>query len=61
MNLRGLLKEKDLSAAWLARQLGVSRQSVSNWCRGDEEPRLKHVRKIAEVFHMTIEEVLNYI
>ena len=47
--LRGILREQGRSAAWLARQLGITRAAVYLYCRtGAHVPRYR-VEMIAEI------------
>ena len=51
-NLNFYIKEKDISQAELAKEIGVSATSVGNWCNGLKTPRMDKVDKIAEFFHI---------
>jgi len=53
--LTAALKSKRMSGAELARQLGVSRETVSAYCRGDVVPPKKRLAKINEVLGVEIE------
>jgi transcriptional regulator with XRE-family HTH domain len=37
----------------LAERLGVTRQTVSNWCREKSEPRFKQLQEIAAALNIT--------
>jgi Helix-turn-helix. len=43
------MEVKNLSQSALARVLGVSRMTVSQWCRDISEPKPGHLMKLAEV------------
>ena len=49
--LKYFLNKYDITQAELARRLGVSTQSVTNWCRGVKSPRMDKVDAMCEVFH----------
>ena len=43
----------------LANQLGVSYQAVSNWDRGESMPDISKLPELAEIFHISVDELLN--
>lgn len=43
------LDEQDRSQAWLARQIGVSRMSMSRWLRGEEPMPEDREKQIVDV------------
>ena len=47
--IQELLKEKGWSKAELARQLGVSTQTVVYWTKGDTVPRGKRLAQLSEI------------
>ena len=55
--LRELRSERLWSQGELAKQLGVSRQSVNAIETGKYDPSLPLAFKIAEIFELTIEEI----
>jgi transcriptional regulator with XRE-family HTH domain len=56
--LKALLGEREISHRGLARKLGVSKQSVTNWTQGRNEPSLKHLRGIADQLNLPLGELL---
>jgi glutamine synthetase len=48
MKLSDYIRTNELTAAELARRLGVSRQNVSRWARGDVIPRPDEMKRIIE-------------
>lgn len=50
-------KEKGILQEELAKQMGVSRQTISSLERGRYNPSIFLAHKIALYFHLTIEEV----
>jgi transcriptional regulator with XRE-family HTH domain len=53
-----LLKQRNYSHRGLADALGVSKQSVTNWTQGHNEPSLRHLREIARVLDLPLGELL---
>lgn len=51
-------KEKKLSQEQLAEKLGVSRQSVSKWERGEASPDTENLIMLSRIFGVTIDELL---
>lgn len=49
MRLGEWLETNERSAAWLARQLEVSRETVSAWIAGDFSPSVERAVKIEEI------------
>lgn len=58
MNLLHLRKSKKWSQEFVARQLGVSRNSVKNWEDGVTEPSVSMGIKIANLFDVTVDELM---
>ena len=59
LKLQTLRKKTSMSQDDLASLIGVSRQAISKWERSDGLPDLYNVKKIAEVFNITIDELLD--
>lgn len=57
-NLEGLCKEKKITLAALARELGLSNSATTYWKRGSI-PKYETLKKIADYFEITIEELLS--
>lgn len=51
-------KELKLSQDYVAEQLGVSRQAVSKWETGQSEPTTKNLTELANLFGMSLAELL---
>lgn len=60
MTFKEMLKANDITCARLARKLGVSRSLVSLWASGKGKPNLKIIPQLAEIFSVSIAEVVNY-
>ena len=52
-----ILKEKDLSYAWLSRRLGINRSTVQKWVVNEMKPKPKYYEKLAMALNLTIQEV----
>ena len=65
MNLGSQIKryrnELHLSQEELAEKIFVSRQSVSNWENGKTEPDIETLTKIAQIFDISIDELMAHI
>jgi predicted transcriptional regulator len=55
LSLIAQLQAKRMSQAELARQLGVSRETVSAYCRGDVIPPQKRIARINEILGTEME------
>ena len=56
--LNKLLKENGISKYRLAKDLGVSKQTVSFWCDGINEPKISYLKKMAEYFCVSADYLL---
>lgn len=59
-NLLSLRKRNSLTQEALAEKLGVSRQAVAKWESGETVPDLEKSRLIAEIFGVTLDELVNF-
>jgi len=57
--LKTLREERGLSQSQLAGKLYVTRQAVSKWERGAGMPDIPSLQKIADCFHVTIDDLTN--
>jgi transcriptional regulator with XRE-family HTH domain len=48
-DLKGLRRRRLLTQKELAAQVGVTHQTVQSWESGRARPRLRHIRRLAEV------------
>lgn len=53
-----LRKKSNLSQETLAEKVGVTRQTISKWELGDTYPDIKQASKIAELFEITLDELI---
>lgn len=54
-----LRKANNMTQMELADKLGISFQAVSNWERGNTMPDVSKLPELAELFHVSIDELLN--
>ena len=57
-NIKKFREEKALRQEDLAEQLHVTRQAVSNWENGKNQPDLEMLQKIAQVLEVSVEELI---
>ena len=53
--LTELLKDNNMYQNDLAQHVGYTTQAISRWCRGETEPDLKTLKKIANFFNVSID------
>lgn len=58
-NLKELRKKNNLTQENLANKLSVSRQAVCMWERGERTPKISMLTKIAEIFRIPIDHMVN--
>ena len=56
-NLQAILKEQGRSKAWLGRKMGVTSQSVANWCKASALDHWK-LKAIAELLNVEPSQIL---
>ncbi|MDD5318742.1 MAG: helix-turn-helix transcriptional regulator [Candidatus Pacebacteria bacterium] len=55
---RALLKQgKDIK--WLAKEIGVTTQSIYSWKTGKSKPKTGHMQKMAKVLDMDIDKIID--
>lgn len=57
-NIKQKRTERKLSQEYIAEQLGVSRQAVSKWETGQSEPTAKNLVELAQLFGVTVSELV---
>lgn len=57
-NLQRLCKLNGISITTLTQELGLSSSNVSGWKSG-AQPQSKTLKKIAEYFHVTVDQLIN--
>ena len=53
-----LLKERDLTAAAVAKETGISNATLSDWKHGKSKPKADKLMKLAEFFGVPVEYFL---
>lgn len=56
--LQQLRKDNGYSQDALAEKLGLSRQAISKWERGESSPDTDNLIALAELYHMTLDQLL---
>ncbi len=56
--LRKLRQDRQLPQDDVARAIGVRVQAVSEWERGEAEPRVASLRELAKLFGVTLDELI---
>jgi len=59
MLLKELLKSKGIKQNWLARKMGVSEVTVSNWCTAKSAPDKVNLKKLSELLEVPIKTLTN--
>lgn len=59
-NIAALRKINKLSQEEFAEKIGVTRQSISKWEKGDTVPDLESCVLIAKCFNVSIDDLVNY-
>ena len=54
-----LRKEKNISQEKLSNKLGITRQTLSNWESNITSPNLEQAKKLAELFNISIDELVD--
>jgi transcriptional regulator with XRE-family HTH domain len=57
-NIDEARKRLAISKSELARRTGFGLRTIQAWIRGEQEPKGTHVRKLAEVLHVTTDDLL---
>jgi putative transcriptional regulator len=52
------MKEKGLKMKYIADQVGVSYQTVSNWCNNKSQPDLKQSVNLARIFGISLDDLI---
>ena len=56
-NLNLIIKGKGIKKTYLAKRLGVTNQTISNWLSGYSKPNLSMAKKLSELLEVTIEDI----
>lgn len=56
--IKELRKERDISQALLAKNIGVSQKAIDYWERGVNEPKASYIIKLADFFGVSADFLL---
>lgn len=59
-NLKRLRNQHQYTQEMLAEELGVSRQVIAKWERGESTPELSFCVKLADLYDVTLDNLVNY-
>ena len=54
-----VLIERQKTQVWLSRELGVSQQTVTNWCLNKNQPNLTTLKEIADALKVNTSDLIN--
>ena len=60
MNLSSLRRQYNLTQEELAEKIDVTRQAIAKWERGDSVPDLQHCIELADLFQVSIDDLIRY-
>ena len=58
LRIKEIMNERNVTSAWLAEQVGISKVAVSNIVTGKSSPSLDYLIKIAGVLNISITELI---
>lgn len=58
LRIKEIMNEHNVTSAWLAEQVGISKVAVSNIVTGKSSPSLDNLIKIAGVLNISITELI---
>lgn len=58
LRIKEIMSKRDVTSAWLAEQVGISKVAVSNIVTGKSSPSLDNLIKIANVLNVPITELI---
>lgn len=56
--IKAVLAENGIKNKWLAKELGKSESTISNWCTNESQPSLETLLEVANVLDVDIRELL---
>jgi transcriptional regulator with XRE-family HTH domain len=57
--LKELINVRGVKQKWLAKKLGVSEVTVSNWCSGKTMPNPDHIEKLSAILEVEVNVLKN--
>lgn len=58
-NLKNIRKETGFTQKDIALKLGVVESCYANWEQGRTEPNVEMLRRLSEIFDITVDELIN--
>ena len=58
LRIKEIMSERNVTSAWLAEKVGISKVAVSNIVTGKSSPSLDNIIKIADVLNVSIAELI---
>ena len=58
LRIKEIMNERNVTSAWLAEQVGISKVAISNIVTGKSSPSLDNLLKIAGVLNASITELI---
>ena len=58
LRIKEIMNERNVTSAWLAEQVGISKVAVSNIVTGKSSPSLDNLIKIAGLLNISITELI---
>jgi len=55
--LKKILKDKGLKQNWIAEQLGLTREAVSHWVTGKNNPTTENLKRVANLLNIKLDEI----
>lgn len=56
--IKACRNEQNMTQDFVAEQLGVTRQTISNWENGRSYPDIERVIRLSELYHLSLDELL---
>lgn len=57
--IKVVLAENDKKNKWLAKALGKSESTISNWCTNESQPSLETLQEVANVLDVDVRELIH--
>ncbi len=57
--LKDIIKSKGLKQAYLAKRIGVSEVTMSNWVKAKSTPSKKNLEKLSELLQVPVNELVH--
>ena len=61
LKIKELREKNSLSQNKLAKSIGITRQAVNLWEKGETVPRLSKINKLAQAFNCNSNEIVAYL